>query len=126
MIQVNKSSCSQFNQAVCGLRFLYSITLSRPWVVQSVPYGKRPKSLPTVLGQEEVNRLIGCVDHLKHRAVLLTLYSAGLRLTEATNLKAQNIDSQRMQIKIVKGKGNRDRLRSRNARNAKRRWSWVR
>lgn len=110
MIQVNKSSWSQFNQAVCGLRFLYSITLSRPWVVQSVPYGKRPKSLPTVLGQEEVNRLIGCVDHLKHRAVLLTLYSAGLRLTEATNLKAQNIDSQRMQIKIVKGKGNRDRF----------------
>jgi site-specific recombinase XerC len=66
--------------------------------------------LPTVLGQEEVNRLIGCVDHLKHRAVLLTLYSAGLRLTEATNLKAQNIDSQRMQIKIVRGKGNRDRF----------------
>ncbi|MFN7894081.1 MAG: tyrosine-type recombinase/integrase [Pirellula sp.] len=51
-----------------------------------------------------------CVDHLKHRAVLLTLYSAGLRLTEATNLKAQHIDSQRMQIKIVKGKGNRDRF----------------
>ncbi len=110
MIQVNKSSWSQFNQAVCGLRFLYSITLSRPWVVQSVPYGKRPKSLPTVLGQEEVNRLIACVDHLKHRAVLLTLYSAGLRLTEATNLKAQHIDSERMQIKVVKGKGNRDRF----------------
>ena len=110
MIQVNKSSWSQFNQAVCGLRFLYSITLSRPWVVQSVPYGKRAKSLPTVLGQEEVNRLIACVDHLKHRAVLLTLYSAGLRLTEATNLKAQHIDSERMQIKSVKGKGNRDRF----------------
>jgi site-specific recombinase XerD len=63
---------------------------------------------PTVLGQEEVNRLIECVTLLKHRAVLLTLYSAGLRLSEATNLKAQHIDSERMQLKVVNGKGGRD------------------
>ena len=47
---------------------------------------------------------------LKHRAVLLTLYSAGLRLSEATNLKAQHIDSEHMQLKVVKGKGGRDRF----------------
>ena len=55
MIQVKKSSWSQFNQAVCALRFLYTVTIPRPWVVQMIPFGKRPKKLPTVLGQEEVH-----------------------------------------------------------------------
>ena len=74
-----------------------------------IPFGKRPKKLPTVLGQEEVHDLIQCVAHPKHRAVLLTLYAAGLRLAEATNLKLPDIDSQRMQLKINGGKGNKDR-----------------
>jgi len=110
MIQVKKSSWSQFNQAVCGLRFLYSITLSRPWTVQSIPYGKRPKTLPTVLGQEEVHRLIQCTTNPKHRAVIITLYAAGLRLTEATSLTVRQIDSQRMQLKVIRGKGGKDRF----------------
>ena len=109
MIQVNKSSWSQFNQAVCALRFLYTFTIPRPWSVQMIPFGKRPKKLPTVLGQEEVHDLIQCVSHLKHRTVLLTLYAAGLRLAEATNLKVRDIDSQRMQLKINGGKGGKDR-----------------
>ncbi len=86
MIQVKQCSWSSFNQAVCGLRFLYTFTLPRPWVVQMIPFGNRPKRLPVVLGQEEVRRLIECVTHAKHRAVLLTLYAAGVRLSEATHL----------------------------------------
>jgi site-specific recombinase XerD len=74
-----------------------------------IPFGKRPKKLPTVLGQEEVHDLIQCVAHPKHRAVLLTLYAAGLRLAEATHLKLPDIDSQRMQLKINGGKGGKDR-----------------
>ena len=58
LIQVNQASWSQFNQAVCSLRFLYTVTLPRPWGVQMIPFGKRPKKLPTVLGQEEVHDLI--------------------------------------------------------------------
>ncbi len=109
MIQEKKCSWSSFNQAVCGLRFLYTFTLPRPWVVQMIPFGNRPKKLPVVLGQSEVHRLIECVTHPKHRAVLLTLYAAGLRLSEATNLKLPDIDSERMQLRIIQAKGNKDR-----------------
>jgi site-specific recombinase XerD len=65
--------------------------------------------LPNVLGQEEVHDLIQCVDNPKHRAVLITLYAAGLRLAEVTGLKLPDIDSQRMQLKINGGKGSKDR-----------------
>jgi len=58
MIQEKKCSWSAFNQAVCGLRFLYTFTLPREWVVQMIPFGNRPKKLPVVLGQSEVHRLI--------------------------------------------------------------------
>jgi site-specific recombinase XerD len=109
MIKVNESSWSQFNQAVCALRFLYAVTIPRPWAVQMIPFGKRPKKLPAVLGQDEVHDLIQCVTVPKHRAVLLTLYAAGLRLAEATNLKIPDIDSERMQLKINGGKGGKDR-----------------
>lgn len=74
-----------------------------------IPFGKRPRKLPTVLGQDEVHDLIACVKQPKHRAILVTLYAAGLRLAEATHLKLPDIDSQRMQLKINSGKGQRDR-----------------
>ena len=110
LIEVKKASWSSFNQAVCGLRFLYHVTLPRPWVVQHIPFGKRPKKLPSVLGSEEVSRLIACVPTLKHRTVLLTLYAAGLRLSEATHLQVADIDSQRMLLNIRQGKGSKQRL----------------
>lgn len=110
LIEVQKVSWSSFNQAVCGLRFLYLVTLPKPWVVQHIPFGKRPKRLPPVLGSEEVSRLIACVPLLKHRTVLLTLYAAGLRLSEATHLQVPDIDSTRMQLNIRHGKGSKQRL----------------
>jgi len=110
LIEVKKASWSAFNQAVCGLRFLYHITLPREWVVQQIPFGKRPKKLPTVLGAEEVTRLLACVPALKHRTVLLTQYAAGLRLSEATHLQVSDIDSPRMQLNIRQGKGSKQRL----------------
>ena len=110
LVEVKKASWSAFNQAVCGLRFLYDVTLPRPWVVQHIPFGKRPRKLPAVLGSEEVSRLIACVPLLKHRVVLLTLYAAGLRLTEATHLRVADIDSERMQLKVMHGKGDKQRL----------------
>lgn len=110
LIEDRKASWSSFNQAVCGLRFLYHVTLSRPWAVQQIPFGKRPKKLPAVLGPEEVTRLIACVPVLKHRTILLTQYAAGLRLSEATHLQASDIDSNRMQINIRQGKGSKQRL----------------
>ena len=101
---------SSFNQLVCSLRFLYRFTIPRDWHVKMIPFGKRPKNLPLVLGQEEAMRLIECAKNLKHRTVLLTLYAAGLRLSEATHLNIADVDSKRMQLRVTHGKGNKQRL----------------
>jgi site-specific recombinase XerD len=110
LIQVRKVGWSSFNQAVCGLRFLYTITLPKPWPVAMIPFGKRPRRLPTVLGVEEVDALLKCTPNLKHRTFLMTLYAAGLRLAEAAALHVADIDSGRMQLHVVRGKGNKQRL----------------
>jgi site-specific recombinase XerD len=65
MINELHSSWSQFNQAVCALRFFYSVTCKRDWVVQQIPYGQRPKTLPIVLSGDEVARLIACINNIK-------------------------------------------------------------
>ncbi len=110
LIQDRKVGWSSFNQAVCGLRFLYRFTIPRDWHVAMIPFGKRPKKLPLVLGHEQATRFIECATNLKHRTVLLTLYAAGLRLSEATHLKVGDIDSSRMQLRVLHGKGAKQRL----------------
>ena len=109
LIEQRKVSWSSFNQAVCGLRFLFRTTYPRDWVVSMVPFGKRPKRLPQVLSGEEVSQLIACVPNRKHRTFLLTLYSTGRRLSEAARLKIGDIESQRMQLRIASGKGGKER-----------------
>lgn len=110
MIEVRKIQWSSFNQAVCGLRFFFRTTTPRPWPVTMIPFGKRPKKLPAVLSGEEVNRLLSCVKCHKHRVFLLTQYAAGLRLNEAAHLKISDIDSQRMQLRVESGKGQKTRV----------------
>jgi site-specific recombinase XerD len=110
LVNEKKSSWSAFNLAVCSLRFLYEITLSKSWAVRHIPFGKRPKKLPTILSDQEASRLLQCVKHPKHRAVLLTCYAAGLRLAEATHLRIPDIDGQRAQIRITNGKGRKERV----------------
>ena len=110
LIDVRKVGWSTFNQAVCGLRFLFRTTYPRNWAVSMVPFGRKPKTLPAVLSGEEVASLLSCVKSLKHRTFLLTLYAAGLRLSEAAALTIADIDSQRMQLRITSGKGAKERL----------------
>ena len=110
LVKEKKASWSTFNQAVCGLRFLYQVTLKKPWTIQHIPFGKRPKKLPVVLSNEEANRLLSCVTNPKHQAVLMTCYAAGLRLSEATNLRIQHIDGARGQLHITGAKGSKDRF----------------
>ena len=69
MINVRKVGFSSFNQAVCGLRFLYQVTLPKDWPVAMIPFGKRPRRLPTVLGADEVSSLLACTANLKHRTL---------------------------------------------------------
>jgi len=71
LIEERKVGWSSFNQAVCGLRFLYRFTFPKPWPVAMIPFGKRPKKLATVLGQSEVDRLLSCVPSIKHQTCLL-------------------------------------------------------
>ena len=109
LINDRKVGWSSFNQAVCGLRFLYRVTMPQSWHVKMIPFGKRPKKLPVVLAAEEVDALLSCVKSLKHRTLMLTLYAAGLRLGEASRLTIPDIDSARMQLMIRSGKGAKDR-----------------
>jgi integrase/recombinase XerD len=74
-----------------------------------VPFGKRPKTLPVVLGRQEVDDLLRCTKHLKQRTFLTTLYATGMRFSEAANLQLSDIDSKRMQIRIAHGKGSKQR-----------------
>jgi len=110
LIQDRKLAYSTFNQAVCALRFYYRHTQPMPWPVTAVPFGKRPKKLPTVLARQEVDTLIQCTANLKHRTFLMTLYAGGLRFAEAANLRIPDIDSKRMMIRIASGKGRKERL----------------
>ena len=110
LIEDRKIAYSTFNQAVCALRFYYRHTQPMPWPVTAVPFGKRPKKLPTVLSRHEVDALIQCTENLKHRTFLMTLYACGMRFSEAANLRIQDIDSARMMIRIESGKGRKERL----------------
>ena len=93
-----------------GLRFLYRFTIPKSWHVKMIPFGKRPKKLPEVLGSQEVDSLLSNVKSLKHRTLMLTLYAAALRLGEASKLTIPDVDSKRMQLAIRAAKGDKDRL----------------
>jgi len=93
--------------AVAGLRFFYNYVADR-----HVPIGysvRKATKLPTVLTQEEIWNLINAAQNLKHRLILMTTYSAGLRAGEVAALKPEHIDSKRMLIKVVNGKGGKQR-----------------
>ncbi len=64
LVHERKVSWSSFNQAVCALRFLYEVSLDKPWMIRHIPFGKRPKRLPVVLSDQEASRLIECVPYV--------------------------------------------------------------
>jgi integrase len=91
--------------AVGALRFLYKVTLKKRWTFEEIiPLPKKPKKLPVILNPEEVVHFLSCVDGRKHRVILTTCYAAGLRISEAVNLKPAAIDSRRMVIRVESGK----------------------
>lgn len=96
--------------AVSALRFFYTVTLKRSWIVKDdIPTGRQAKKLPVVLSQDEVARFLAAVDNLKHRVILTICYATGLRISEAVRLTPAAIDSQRMVIRVEQGKGRKDR-----------------
>lgn len=109
LIDHRKLSWGAFNVAVCALRFLYRVTLGASWAVISIPYPRRPRKLPVVLSLDEVRQFFVAIHSLRYRAILITAYSAGLRISEVVRLKVTDIDSSRMVIRIEQGKGGKDR-----------------
>jgi integrase/recombinase XerD len=109
LVKEKRVSTSGLTLAVCALRFLYNVTLRNDWVINYIPFPKQPRKLPVVLSQQEVVTFFQAIDDIKYRAILLTAYAAGLRVSEVVALRVTDIDSQRMVIHVRQGKGKKDR-----------------
>jgi site-specific recombinase XerD len=109
LVERKRASWTLVNQTVCALRFLYGTTLQRPGVIEQIPFPRQPKRLPVVLSRAELARFFAAVPNLKHRTVLMTMYGAGLRLSEALRLRVGDIDSARQCLRVAQGKGQKDR-----------------
>jgi integrase/recombinase XerD len=111
LVQEKRVSWSRYNLARCGLQFLYQITLGRDERIEKLPCARVPKRLPTVLSADELRRLFDVAAHnVKHKALLMTLYGSGLRVSEVAALRPGDIDATRMLIHVRLGKGAKDRM----------------
>ena len=91
------------------LHFFYRVCLGKDWPKEEIVCAKIPKRLPVVLSREEVRQFFAAIKRIKTRAMLMTIYAAGLRISELVNLKIGDIDSKRMVIRVQQGKGQKDR-----------------
>ena len=104
-----KLSPNTVNQHLAALRFFFVKTLHRPWNTAETPYPRRVKSLPSVLSPDEVTLLIDSAITPFHRMELMTLYATGVRRAELARLRVNDIDSERMVVRVRGGKGLKDR-----------------
>ncbi len=109
LIEERRLAWSSCNVVTQGLKFFYRVTLKRTQAQFDIPRARQPHKLPQILSREEVSALIEQTTNLKHRAILMTAYGAGLRLNEICHLKLTDIDSDRMTIRVEQGKGAKDR-----------------
>jgi site-specific recombinase XerD len=96
--------------AAQSISFFMRHVAKRPYVIPTVIYPRPANKLPAVMLPEEIMKMIDGVANLKHRTILILLYSTGMRINEIANLKIVDIDSKNMRIKIVQGKGCKDRF----------------
>jgi integrase/recombinase XerD len=108
LIESGESICNR-NRIMTGVRFLFRVTLRRHDLAAEVWHLKEPQKLPPVLSPEEVKRVLTMATSLKARAMLTLAYGCGLRAGEVTRLRAGDIDSEQMIIRIVQSKGRKDR-----------------
>ena len=105
------SGCSPItlNATITGLKFFFDVTIDRGEVMAKMQPVRVPRTLPVVLSREEVARLIAATRNLKHQTALSVAYGAGLRASEVIALKVGDVDSQRMTLRVERGKGRKDR-----------------
>jgi site-specific recombinase XerD len=109
LLRDRKLASPTVKQRLAAVRFFFVHTLKRAFPPNTFHYPKSPQRLPVILSQEEVRRMIDAATSLLHRALLMILYSTGMRRAEVTRLKVSDIDSQRMVVHIKQGKGGKDR-----------------
>jgi integrase/recombinase XerD len=109
LVQDKQLAWSTVVQTVCALRFFYAVTLRRPMMLEYIASPQRPLTLPIILSPAEVATLLTTPRNLKYRAMLTTLYAAGLRVSELCQLQVTDIDSARMVLRVRQGKGQHDR-----------------
>ena len=101
VIQVEQVAYATYRQILAALKFLYTVTLARPWEVGRIPFPRhRRQSFPEVLGQDKLVELFAALRRPKYRALLVTCYAAGLRISEACALRVEDIDSVRMVLRV--------------------------
>jgi site-specific recombinase XerD len=103
-------SFSLFNQIRCALILFYRVSLGRDWDFDRIVCQKQPKRLPVVLSQAEMAQFFAATGRLKYRALFMAVYGGGLRVSEVVALRAEDIDSQRMVLRVQQGKGKKDRI----------------
>ena len=109
LVETKKTGWSALNQTVCALRFFYQVTLDRPGAIKHIAYARSENPLPVVLSRGEVRKVIDSIENLKQRTIAMLMYGSGLRVSEAVGLLIEDIDSQRMVIRVRHGKGKKDR-----------------
>lgn len=109
LVEEKKLSHSTFRQYRAALKFLYTVTLRRPWEMEQIPVPRKAQTLPVVLSGTEILSLLQAVKKDMYRGILMAIYSAGLRLAEACRLQVRDIDSKRRVIRVRSGKGRKDR-----------------
>lgn len=104
-----KYSFSSMKQVISTIRYLYLKVLYKPIPKSLYITLKKPKRLPVILSKKEISKMLKATSNLKHKTIILLIYSAGLRLGELLNLKIEDIDSEAMKIHIRQAKGKKDR-----------------
>ena len=108
LAQTERCARSTLKIAIAGIRFLFAITLQKPWPVLGLVRACKEKKLPVVLSRAEVRTVLGCVRAPVYRACLNTIYACGLRISEGVAVQVGDVDGQRKMLR-VRGKGNKDR-----------------
>jgi integrase/recombinase XerD len=108
LVESGASICNR-NRIVTGVRFLFRVTLRRHDLAAEIWHMKEPQKLPPVLSPEEIKRILNMATSLKARAMLSLAYGCGLRASEVARLRACDIDSDQMIIRVVQSKGRKDR-----------------
>jgi len=104
-----KLSEATLHSRINAMKFYYEQVLDKEKFFWEIPRPKKHNQLPKVLSENEIGRMFNAISNIKHKAILFTAYSAGLRVSEVTNLKIKDVDSDRMQLFIEKAKGKKDR-----------------